>query len=108
MMYDKLWNFHVIFNEYYELSVEQQMCIMLDSLPNSWDYEKKAFTEQVSKLSYENIVAKLNKQLERQIQSGIRQSSKSMNAFPWMKKMFGTFTEREFARREQEGHKRNE
>ena len=45
------------FNEYYELSVEQQMGIVLNSLPDSWDYEKKALTELVSKLSYKNIVA---------------------------------------------------
>ena len=45
IMYDKLWNFHVTFNEHYEFSVEQQMCIVLDSLPDSWDYEKKALTE---------------------------------------------------------------
>ena len=67
VMYDKLWSFHVTFNKHYELYVEQQMCIVFDSLFNSWDYEKKALTEWVSKLSYENIVAKLNKQLERQI-----------------------------------------
>ena len=108
IMYDKLWNFHVTFNGHYELSVEQQMCIVLDSLSDSWDYEKKALIERVSKLSYENIVAKLNKQLERQIQSGIRQFIKSMNAFLWMKKMSGTLTGREFARREHEGHQRNE
>ena len=30
VMYDKLWNFHVIFNEHYELLVEQQMGIVLD------------------------------------------------------------------------------
>ena len=72
VMYDKLWNFHVIFNEHFELFVEQQMGIVLDSLPDSWDYEKKVLIERVSKLSYKNIVAKLNKQLERQIQSDIR------------------------------------
>ena len=35
VMYDKLWNFQVIFNEHYELSVEQHMGIVLDSLPDS-------------------------------------------------------------------------
>ena len=74
------------------------MGIVLDSLSDSWDYEKKALTERVSKLSYKNIVAKLNKQLKCRIQSGIRRSSKLMNAFPWTKKMFGTLTEREFAK----------
>ena len=34
------------FNEHYELSVEQQMCIVLESLPDSRDYEKKALTER--------------------------------------------------------------
>ena len=64
VMYDKLWNFHVTFKEHYELSVKQQMGIVLDSLPDSWDYVKKALTKRVSKLSYKNIVAQLNKQLE--------------------------------------------
>ena len=40
VMYNKLWNFHVTFNEHYELSVEQQMGIVLDSLPDL-DYEEK-------------------------------------------------------------------
>ena len=107
-MYDKLWNFHVTFNENYEFSMERKMWIVLDSLPDSWDYEKKALTERMSKLSYENTVAKLNKQLECRIQSGIRRSSKLKNVFLWMKKMYGTLTRREFARREHEGHQRNE
>ena len=33
VMYDKLWNFQVIFSEHYELSVEKHMGILLDSLP---------------------------------------------------------------------------
>ena len=67
VMYDKLWNFHVTINENYELSVEQKMGIVLDSFPDSWDYEKKALIERMSKLSYKNIVTKLNKQLEYRI-----------------------------------------
>ena len=52
----------MIFNEHYELSMEQQMCIELDSLPNSWNYEKKkkALIEHASKLRYKNIVVELN------------------------------------------------
>ena len=42
IMYDKLWNFHVTFNEHYELPMEQQMCIVLDSLHDTWSYKKKA------------------------------------------------------------------
>ena len=84
--------------------MEQQMRIVLDSMHDSWDYEKKALTERVSMLGYKNIVAKLNKQLERRIQSGSRRSCKSMNAFLWMKKMLGTLIGREFFRREHEGH----
>ena len=34
VMYDKLWNFQVIFSEHYELSMEQQMGIVHDSLPD--------------------------------------------------------------------------
>ena len=37
VMYDKLWNLHVTFNEHYKLSLKQQMRIVLDSLPDSWD-----------------------------------------------------------------------
>ena len=62
----------------------------------------------MNKLNYKNIVVKLNKQLKRRIQSGIRRSSKLMNAFLWMKKMFGTLTGKEFAKREHEGYQRNE
>ena len=35
VMYDKLWNVQVIFNEHYALSVEQQMRIVLNSLFDS-------------------------------------------------------------------------
>ena len=63
---------------------------------------------QRSKLKYKKIVPKLNGELKRRIQGGIRRSSKSKNTFPWMQKMFRTLMEREFARREQENHQRNE
>ena len=36
LMYNKLWTFHVTYSEHYELSVEQHMWIVLDSLPDSW------------------------------------------------------------------------
>ena len=108
VMYDKLWNFQVIFNEHYELSVEQQMGILLDSLPDSWEYERKALVEKASDLKYNEIIPKLKEQLEHQIQSGIRRFRKSMNALPWMEKMSGTLTERESAKREHEGHRSNE
>ena len=35
VMSDKLWNFHLTFNEHYKLSMEQQMEIVLDLLPDS-------------------------------------------------------------------------
>ena len=36
LIYNKLWTtFHVTYSEHYELSVEQQMWIVLDSLPDS-------------------------------------------------------------------------
>ena len=108
VMYDKLWNFQVIFNEHYELSVEQQMGIVLNFLLDSWECERKALVEKVSDLKYNTIIPELKEELECQIQSGIRQSGKSMNAFPWMKKVSGTLTERESAEREQEVHQRNE
>ena len=108
VMYNKHRNFKMIFSEHYELSVEQQMGIVLDSLPDSWEYERKALLEEASDVKYNEIIPKLKEQLERQIQSGIRQSGKSMNAFPWVKKMSGTLTEKEFARKEHEGHQRNE
>ena len=108
VMYDKLWNFQVIFNEHYEVLVEQHMGILLDSLPDSWEYERKALVEKASDLKYNEIIPKLKEQLEYQIQSGIRRFSKSMNALPWMKKMSRTLTERESTKREHEGHWRNE
>ena len=99
VMHDMLWNFHVTFHEHYELSVEQQMWIVLDSLPDSWENEAKALVKQSSKLKHKKIVPKLKGELKRRIQGGIRQSIKSMNTFPWMKKMSRTLMEREFARR---------
>ena len=108
VMYDKLWSFEVIFNEHYELSVEQHMGILLDSLSDSWEYERKTLVEKASDLKYNEIIPKLKEQLEHQIQSGIRRFRKSMNALPWMKKMSKTLTKREYAKREHEGHSRNE
>ena len=104
VMYDKLWNFQVIFNKHYELLVEHQMGIILDSLPDSWECERKALVEKASDLKYNEIIPKLKEQLECQIQSSIRRSGNSMNAFPWVKKMSGTLTEKEFSRKEHEGH----
>ena len=101
VMHDVSWNFHVPFHEHYELSVEQQMWIVLDPLLDSWENEAKAFLEQSSKLKYKKIVPKLKGELKRRIQGGIRRSRKSMNTFPWMKKMSATLMEREFIRREQ-------
>ena len=83
------------------------MGIVLDSLPDPWEYERKMLVEEASDLKYNEIIPKLKEQLERQIQSGIRRSDKSMNAFPWVKKMYGTLTEKEFARKEHEGHRIN-
>ena len=65
---------------------------MLDSLPESWEHERNALTRRISDLTYDNIVSKLNQELEHRIQSGIRRSSKSMNAFSWMNRMSRTLT----------------
>ena len=35
VLYNKLWTFHVIYNEDYELTIEQQMWIVLDSFLDS-------------------------------------------------------------------------
>ena len=67
-MYDKLWNFQVIISEHYELSVEQQMGIVLDSLPDSWECERIALVENASDLKYNTIIHELKEELERQIQ----------------------------------------
>ena len=99
-MHDMLWNFHVTFHKHYELSVQQQMWIVLESLPDSWENEAKVLVEQSSKLKYKKIVPKLKGELKRRIQGGIKRSRKSMNTFPWMKKMSGTLMERKFVRRE--------
>ena len=71
----------MIFNEHYELSVKQQMEIVLYSLPDSWEYERKALLEEASGLKYNEIIPKLKEQVECKIQSGIRRSDKSTNAF---------------------------
>ena len=99
VMYDNLLNFQVIFSEHYELSVEQQMGIMFDSLSDSWECERKTLVEKASDLKYNEIIPKLMEKLERQIQSSIRRSGKSMNAFSWVKKISGTLTKKEFARK---------
>ena len=88
------------YNEHYELSVELQMWIVLDSLPNSWEHERNALKRMISDLTYNNIVSELNQELERRIQNSIRRSRRSMNAFPWMNKMYETLILREFAERE--------
>ena len=56
-------------------------------------------TKRISDLIYDNIVSELNRELERRIQSSIRLSSRSMNAFPWINRMCRTLTWREFAER---------
>ena len=71
------------------------MGIMLDS----WEYETKALVKEANDLKYNEIIPKLKKQLKRQIQSIIKRSGKSMNAFLWEKKMFKTLTEKEFSRK---------
>ena len=60
------------YNEHYKLFVEQQMWIVLDSLLDSWEHERKTLTRRISDLTYHNIVSELNRELERQIQSSIR------------------------------------
>ena len=88
------------YSEHYEFSVEQQMQIVLDSLPNLCEHERKTLTKRISDLTYNDIVSELNQELERRIQSSIRRSSRSMNTFSWMNKIFETLTLREFAERE--------
>ena len=60
VMYNKLWTFHVTYNEHYELSIEQQMWIVLDSLSDSWKHERKVLTKRISDLTYNNIVSEPN------------------------------------------------
>ena len=69
------------YSKHYELSVERQIWIVLDSLPDSWEHERKALTRRISDLTYNNIVSKLNQELEHWIQSSIRRSSRPMNMF---------------------------
>ena len=76
------------------------MWIVLDSLLDSWESERNVLAKKASDLDYNEIVIKLNEELESQIQNGIRQPSKSMNAFPWMNKMSGTLKMRELVERE--------
>ena len=45
---------------------------MLDSLLDSWECERKTIVEEASDLRYGEIVTKLDEELERQIQSGIK------------------------------------
>ena len=55
VMYNKLWTFHVIYNEHYEFSVEQQMRIVLNSLLDSWKSERKALAEKENDLNYNKM-----------------------------------------------------
>ena len=48
------------------------MGIVLDSLPDSWECERKALVEKASYITYNKIIPELKEELERQIQSGIR------------------------------------
>ena len=68
----------------------------------------KGTCRTVKQIKVQEDVPKLRGELKRQIQGGIRRSRKSMNTFPWMKKMSGTLMEREFARRVQADHQINE
>ena len=74
------------------------MWIVLISLPDSWEHERKALTRRICDLTYNDFVSELIQELENRIQSSITQSSKSMNTFPW--KMFETLTLKKFAERE--------
>ena len=53
------------YSGHYELSIEQQMWIMLDFLPRSWEHEIKVLTRRISNLTHNNIVSELNQELER-------------------------------------------
>ena len=55
------------YSEHCELPIEQQMWIVLYSLPDSWEHEKKALTRKLSDLTYNNIVNELNQELELRI-----------------------------------------
>ena len=59
VMYNKLWTFHVTYSEHFELSVEQHLWIVLDSLLDSWENERKALTARISDLTYNDIVSEL-------------------------------------------------
>ena len=58
------------------------MGIVLDFLLDSWECERKPLVEKTNDLKYNMIIPELKEELERQIQSGIRRSRKSMNALP--------------------------
>ena len=60
LMYNKLWTFHVTYSERYELSVDQKLWIVFDSLNDSWEHERKAHTKRISDITYDNIVSELN------------------------------------------------
>ena len=85
-------DFPPIYSENSGLSVEKQMRIVLDSLPDSWEHERKTFIESIRDLTYENIVIELNRELEHRIQSSIRRSGRLMNLFSCMNKMSRTLT----------------
>ena len=84
------------------------MGIVLYSLPDSWECERKTIVEKASNLKYNEIILELKEQLEHQIQSSNMRFGKSKNALPWMKKMFWKLTKRESTEREHQGHRRNE
>ena len=60
VMYNKPWTFHVTYNEHYELLVEQQMWMVLDFLPDSWEHERKTLTRRIRDLTYNDIVSELD------------------------------------------------
>ena len=62
--------------------MEQHMWIVLDSLLDLWDHERKVLIRRINDLTYDNTVSELNQELECRIQSSIRLSSRSINAFP--------------------------
>ena len=48
------------------------MWIVLDSLPDFWECERKVLAKKASDLKYNEIVTKLDEELKHQIQSGIK------------------------------------
>ena len=60
------------------LLIEDQMCMVLDSLFDSCEDERKAFKND---LTYDNIVYELIEELEHQIQNGNKEFAKREPTF---------------------------